>query len=59
MKKLLKPEDVCEGLGICRRTLARYEDQNLIKPIRINARVFRYDPEDVAAMIDNLKGRAA
>ena len=52
MTKLLKPEDVCEGLGICRRTLARYEDQNLIKP-------FRYDPEDVAAMIENLKGKAA
>ena len=59
MNKLLKPEEVCEGLGICRRTLARYEDQDLIKPIKVNARVFRYDPADVAAMINNLKAKIA
>ena len=56
---LLKPEDLCNMLGVCRRTLARYEEQELIKPLRINARVFRYDPEDVAAMLQALKGKAA
>jgi predicted site-specific integrase-resolvase len=59
MKKLVKPEDICETLGVCRRTLSRWEDQGLIRPIKVNARVFRYDPEDVEAMILTLKGEAA
>jgi predicted site-specific integrase-resolvase len=59
MTNLIKPEDLCEMLGVCRRTLTRYEEQGLIRPIKLNARVFRYDPEDVAVMIENLKGKAA
>ena len=59
MIKLIKPEDLCKMLGVCRRTLARYEEQGLIHPVKLNARVFRYDPEDVATMIQNLKGKAA
>jgi predicted site-specific integrase-resolvase len=59
MKKLVKPEDICETLGVCRRTLSRWEDQGLIRSIKVNARVFRYDPEDVEAMILTLKREAA
>jgi len=59
MSKLIKPDDLCEILGVCRRTLSRWEEQGLIRSIKINARVFRYDPEDVEAMIENLKGKAA
>jgi len=59
MSKLLKPEDLCDMLGVCRRTLTRWEEQGLIRSIKVNARVFRYDPEDVEAMILTLKGEAA
>lgn len=59
MKILIKPDDLCEMLGVCRRTLSRWEEQGLIRSLKINARVFRYDPEDVEAMIENLKGKAA
>ena len=55
----MKPAELCHELGICRRTLARYEDQGLIKPIKFNARVFRYDLVDVEAMLLKLKGEAA
>jgi predicted site-specific integrase-resolvase len=58
-KKLIKPDDLCEMLGVCRRTLTRYEDQGLIRSIKLNARVFRFCPEDVEAMIENLRGKAA
>ena len=56
---LLTPKEVCSYLGICRRSLSRWEDKKLIQPIKVNDRVFRYDPEDVAAMIEKLKGQAA
>jgi predicted site-specific integrase-resolvase len=56
---VMKPAELCEELGICRRTLARYEDQGLIRPIKFNARVFRYDLADVEVMLLKLKGEAA
>ena len=59
MKILITPEDLCRSLGVCRRTLARWEEQGLIRSVKINARVLRYDPEDVEAMIENFKGKAA
>lgn len=59
MKKLLAPKVVCDSLGVCRRSLARYEQQGLIRPIKINSRVFRYDPEDIEALVEKLKGEAA
>jgi predicted site-specific integrase-resolvase len=59
MKSLIKPKDLCKSIGVCRRTLARYEEQGLIRSVKLNARVFRYDPKDVEVMIENLKGKAA
>jgi len=58
-KQLLKPEELCEILSVCRRTLSRWEEQGLIRSVKVNARVFRYDPEDIETLIENLKGKAA
>lgn len=57
--KLVKPAELCEALGVCRKTLTRYEEQGLIRPVKINGRVFRYDPEEIGRLIENLKGKVA
>jgi len=59
MKKLLTPKELGDALGVCRRTITRWEDRGLIQSIKMNARVFRFDPDDVDALVENLKGRAA
>lgn len=57
--ELLKPSQVCEFLCICRKTLTRYENRGLIKAIKFNSRVFRYDPDDVSEMVEKHKKGAA
>jgi DNA-binding transcriptional MerR regulator len=59
MKKLYTPKDLMEIFGKCRKTISRYEQQGLLKPIKVNSRVFLYDPDEVEELFDNLKGKAA
>jgi predicted site-specific integrase-resolvase len=60
MLKLLTPHEVCKELGVCRRTLRRYEEAGLIAPVKLNQRKFLYLREDIEAMLQKFKaGRAA
>ena len=52
---LLKPTDLCQELGVCRKTLSRYEDLGYIRPIKINSRCFRYKMQDIEALLDHLQ----
>lgn len=54
---LMKPTDLCQELGVCRKTLSRYEDLGYIKPIKINSRCFRYKMQDIEALLDHLQGK--
>ena len=51
MKKILSPKEVLDLLGVCQATLYRYRKDGKLKPVRINARNFRYQASDVAALL--------
>lgn len=55
IETLLKPNEVCDALRVCRKTLTRYENLGLIQPIRLNQRVFRYRTQDVELLIETLQ----
>ena len=49
----MRPKEVCERLGVSRRMLKQYEVRGLIYPIKLSSHTFRYDPEDVAALVES------
>ena len=55
---LLKPAELCQELGVCRKTLTRYEDAGFITPVKLNSRTFRYRMADISALFDRLQGKA-
>jgi predicted site-specific integrase-resolvase len=48
---LLTRGQVAGLFGVCKETIRRWERQGLFKPVIMNARVLRYRPEDVQALI--------
>lgn len=52
---LLSPKQLGSMLGLSRRTLARYEAEGLLSPIKLNARVTRYVRADVEGMLSKFK----
>jgi predicted site-specific integrase-resolvase len=54
----MKPAELCQELGVCRRTLTRYEEQGFITPVKFNSRSFRYRMADISALFDRLQGKA-
>ena len=52
---LLNPKQLCEMLGLSRRTLSRYEAAGLLHPIKLNRRVIRYAQSDVDDMLQKFK----
>jgi len=52
---LLSPKQLGAMLGLSRRTLARYENDGLLNPIKLNARVTRYARTDVENMLAKFK----
>lgn len=41
------PKQAAKILGVCRRSLARYEKRGLLTPIRISSKKIRYDAREV------------
>lgn len=56
---LMKPAEVCEALGVGKKTLLKYKDAGKLRVVMINSRTFRYYAEDVQAMIENNVKEAA
>lgn len=57
---LLSPKEVCEYLGISRRSLTRYVDTgNVPQPIRFNARMLRWRRKDLDATLERIHRKRA
>ena len=56
LKKWLDNQDVCDVLGISKRTLQTYRDNGTLSFTQINHKIF-YKPEDVEAVINKLKSK--
>ncbi len=52
--KLLTRQEVANALRIHTRTLARWEEKGLLKPLKFSARAIRYRKEDVERLISEL-----
>ncbi len=52
--KLLTRTEVATALRVHPRTLARWEEKGLIKPLKFSARSIRYRWEDVERLIEEL-----
>lgn len=52
--KLLTRKEVATALRVHTRTLARWEEKGLIKPLKFSARSIRYRWEDVERLIAEL-----
>lgn len=53
MRKLISTEEMAELLGIHPGTLQRYAREGKVQPaVRINARTWRWDPDEVMAALD-------
>lgn len=56
MQKWLDNQEVCEILGISKRTLQTYRDKGMLSYTQINHKIF-YRPEDVEKLINELKNK--
>lgn len=56
MQKWLDNQEVCEILGISKRTLQTYRDKGMLSYTQINHKIF-YRPEDVDKLINKLKNK--
>ena len=56
LKKWLDNQDVCDVLGISKRTLQTYRDNGTLAYTQINHKIF-YKPEDVESVINKLKSK--
>lgn len=52
--KLLTRTEVAMALRVHPRTLARWEEKGIIKPLKFSARSIRYRQEDVERLIEEL-----
>lgn len=52
---LLSRLEVAEVFNISTRTVARWEEKGLLKPIRITSRLIRYQKRDIDALIEETK----
>ena len=53
METLLKPNEVCNILGVTERTLANWRRKEInLKFYRLNTRTIRYSPTEVNAFIE-------
>ncbi|MGH2479845.1 MAG: helix-turn-helix domain-containing protein [Ktedonobacteraceae bacterium] len=50
MIELLTTEEAAQVLGVCRRTIKRWEDRGGLHPVIATPRTVRYRREDVEAM---------
>lgn len=41
------PKEAAQILGVCRRSLSRYEKRGVLHPIRVSAKKIRYDAREV------------
>lgn len=51
---LLTRQQVAEALQVNPRTIARWEEKGLLKPLKFSARSIRYRWEDVERLIEEL-----
>lgn len=49
-RKPIMPKEAAEILGVCRRTLLRYERQGKLTRIQISPRKIRYDANEVYSL---------
>ena len=54
MQKWLDNQDVCQILGISKRTLQTYRDNGTLPFTQINHKMY-YRPQDIEQVINNLK----
>lgn len=47
----IMPKEAAEMLGVCRRSLTRYEKKGILTPIRISSKKIRYDLNEVEALL--------
>lgn len=52
MRKLLSTAEMAEMLEVHIGTLQRYAREGVVKPVRINSRVWKWDPDEVFAALD-------
>lgn len=52
--QLLSRNQVAEMFGVSTRTIARWEERDLLHPIRVTSRLLRYRREDIEALIRDL-----
>jgi hypothetical protein len=51
IQKMVKRSQAAYLLGLCPRTLVRYEKLGRLKPIKLNSRLVVYHEADVAALL--------
>lgn len=56
LKKWLDNQEVCQLLGISKRTLQTYRDNGTLPYTQINHKIY-YRPQDVVQTIEKLKSR--
>ncbi|CDN32618.1 hypothetical protein BN938_2548 [Mucinivorans hirudinis] len=56
LKKWLDNQEVCQLLGISKRTLQTYRDNGTLPYTQINHKIY-YRPQDVEQAIDKLKSK--
>jgi excisionase family DNA binding protein len=54
MTRLMQVRQAARGLGVHENTVRRWEEQGLIKAVRLPTGVRRFRPEDVAALRDQM-----
>lgn len=54
MTRLMQVRQAARGLGVHENTVRRWEEQGLIKAVRLPTGVRRFRPEDVAALREQM-----
>lgn len=56
--RLLTTKEAADIIGVCTRSMERWEKQGRIKAVRPSPQIVRYDPRDVEAFIQSLRAEA-
>ena len=54
--KPITAKAAAERLGVCSRSVFRYAERGLLRPIRLSPRMIRFDAEEVEELLDGRGG---
>ena len=56
LEPLLTAKEVAQGWRVCTRTLRRWSELGILRPVRLSARCIRYRASDVVAAVSRMSG---